>query len=103
YNDGTVASFCCQHRVRIDFDATIAELMQHCESVERRLRNAVHSDQPEATVKGSFNHTLFFEDIREGPVAHSLSESVALADGTREPRPHIDRIGNVGFVRITCV
>ena len=64
-----------------DFEAAIAELMQHGEGVEGGLGDAVFGDQAEAAVERGLDDALLFEDVGEGPVAHRFGEAVALADG----------------------
>ena len=103
HNDGAVASPCRECRVGVDFDAAITEFMQHGESVEGGLGNAVFGDETEAAVEGGFDDALFFEDVGEGPVAHGFGETVALADGVGKPWAHVDRVGNVGLVGVAGV
>ena len=77
--------------------------MQHGEGVECRLGDSVLSDQAEAAVERGLGDALLFEDVGEGPVAHSLGEAVALADGAGEPWAHVDGVGDVGFIGVAGV
>src|ERR1017187_2998468 len=77
--------------------------MQKSKGIVRRLGNAVFSQQPVASVERSLDHSLLLENVREGPIGHHVYKAITLAGCARQPRTHINRIGDFGFVLITRV
>ena len=78
-------------------------MVEKSEVVEARLVDAELGAQPEVALEWAGERTALFEDVGEGPEAHHLHLSVALADGVGHPRTHVRRVGHLRFIHVAGI
>ncbi len=77
--------------------------MQQLEDVECGFGKVIDGDQPKASEERLLDHTLFLENIGEGPIGHHVDFAVAFPDGVGQPGAHVNRIRDLRFAHVCSV